>query len=170
METPSTHPADEADHAEEPARPTMGRATSARPPTGPAPTRRPRLVTVDEAIAFAFRQVFLAGYFTDVSVPERATWLCTLVVSWAIHQAVFAALWTASAAWGHSCPPRMRRLVPQTWIKRFPVQVGAFALCPASELLDFKTGVALRAASQTAYFAAWVADCADLPIRALSRW
>ena len=148
----------------------MDRATSARPPTGPAPTTRPRLVTVDEAIAFAFRQVFLAGYFTDVSVPEPATWLRTLVVSWAIRQALFAALWTASADWDHSCPHRMRRLVPQTWTKRFPVQVGAFALCPASELLDYKTGVALRGASRTAYFGAWVGSCAALPIRALSGW
>ena len=67
-------------------------------------------------------------------------------------------------------PHCMYRLVPQTWIKRFPVQVGAFALCLASELLGTETGVALRAASHAAYFAAWVADCADLPIGALSKW
>ena len=146
----------------------MDRATSARPPTAAAPTTRPRLAIVDEGIAFAFRQVFLAGYFTDRPVPEHATWLRALVVGWAVREAVYTALWTACTNWDHAFPHCMYRLVPQTWIKQFPVQVGAFALCMASELLDIETGVSLRAASQTAYFAAWVAECADGPIRVLS--
>ena len=131
----------------------MDRATSARPPTAPAPTTRPRLAIVDEGIAFAFRQVFLAGYFTDRSVPERAAWLHALVVGWAIRDAVYTALWTACANWDWAFSHCMRRLAPQTWVQKCPVQ-----------------GVALRKASRTAYFAGWVADCADGPIRVLSRW
>ena len=106
--------------------------------------------------------------FTDVSVPERATWRHALVVGWAIRDSVYTALWTACANWDWVFSHWMRRLVPQNWIRKFPVQVGAFALCLASELLDTETGVALRKASRTAYFAGWVADCADLPIGALS--
>ena len=148
----------------------MDRATSARPPTAAAPATRPRLAIVDEGVAFAFRQVFLAGYFTDRSVPERATWRHALVVGWAIRDAVYTALWTACASWDWAFSHCMRWLVPQTWIQKFPVQVGAFALYLASGLLDAEAGVALRKASRTAHFAGWVADCAGGPIRVLSRW
>ena len=124
METLPRNPADEADHAEEPARPTMDRATFAQPPTAPVPATRPRLAIVDERIAFAFAQVFLAGFFTDRAIPERAPWLRTLVVGWAVRNAVYTALWTAAANWDWAFPRCMRRLAPQTWIKRFPFEVG----------------------------------------------
>ena len=146
----------------------MDRATSARPPTGPAPTRRPRLVTVDEAIAFAFRQVFLAGYFTDRSVPERAVWRHALVVGWAIRDAVYTALWTAAANWDWAFPHVLRWLVPETWAKRASLQEGAFALRLASGLLATETGVAPRTAACMGYVAAWVANLAGLPSRTLA--
>ena len=131
---------------------------------------RPRLAIVDEGIAFAFRQAFLAGYFADRSVPERATWRHALVVGWGIRDAVYTALWTACANWDWAFSHCMRRLAPQNWAERFLFEAGAFALCLASELLDTENGVALRKASRTAYFAGWVADCADGPTRVLSRW